>query len=137
MLDPGEGSDWLGGPGGIEYMVREAPAAVYELEHAGVPFSRNPEGTIYQRPFGGHMQNMGEGPPVQRPPAAADRTGHAMLHALYQQSLKYAADFFIEYFAIDLIMENGACRGVIALCLDDGSIHRFRSKAVVLATGGY
>ncbi|HUQ12896.1 MAG TPA: succinate dehydrogenase flavoprotein subunit [Novosphingobium sp.] len=137
MFDTVKGSDWLGDQDAIEYMVREAPQAVYELEHAGVPFSRNPEGTIYQRPFGGHMQNMGEGPPVQRTAAAADRTGHAMLHALYQQSLKYAADFFIEYFAIDLIMENGACRGVIAMCMDDGSIHRFRSHAVVLATGGY
>jgi succinate dehydrogenase / fumarate reductase flavoprotein subunit len=137
MFDTVKGSDWLGDQDAIEYMVREAPAAVYELEHAGVPFSRNADGTIYQRPFGGHMQNMGEGPPVQRTCAAADRTGHAMLHALYQQSLKYAADFFIEYFAIDLIMENGVCRGVIALCMDDGTIHRFRSKAVVLATGGY
>ncbi len=137
MYDTVKGSDWLGDQDAIEYMVREAPHAVYELEHAGVPFSRNENGTIYQRPFGGHMQNMGEGPPVQRTAAAADRTGHAMLHALYQQSLKYDADFFIEYFAIDLIMENGACRGVIALCLDDGSIHRFRAKAVVLATGGY
>jgi len=137
MYDTVKGSDWLGDQDAIEYMVREAPAAVYELEHAGVPFSRNPDGTIYQRPFGGHMQNMGEGPPVQRTCAAADRTGHAMLHALYQQSLKYAADFFIEYFAIDLIMDNGRCVGVIALCMDDGTIHRFRAKAVVLATGGY
>lgn len=137
MYDTVKGSDWLGDQDAIEYMVREAPQAVYELEHAGVPFSRNPDGTIYQRPFGGHMQNMGEGPPVQRTCAAADRTGHAMLHALYQQSLKYDADFFIEYFAIDLIMEAGQCVGVIALCMDDGSIHRFRAQAVVLATGGY
>ncbi len=142
MYDTVKGSDWLGDQDAIEYMVREAPAAVIELEHAGVPFSRNQDGTIYQRPFGGHMQNMGDGPPVQRTCAAADRTGHAMLHALYQQSLKYDADFYIEYFAIDLIMERNAagvpeCRGVIAICMDDGSIHRFRSQAVVLATGGY
>ncbi|MCC2602804.1 succinate dehydrogenase flavoprotein subunit [Sphingopyxis yananensis] len=137
MYDTVKGSDWLGDQDAIEYMVREAPNAVYELEHAGVPFSRNQDGTIYQRPFGGHMQNMGEGPPVQRTCAAADRTGHAMLHALYQQSLKYQSDFFIEYFALDLIMEDGECRGVIALCMEDGSIHRFRSQAVVLATGGY
>jgi len=141
MYDTVKGSDWLGDQDAIEYMVREAPAAVYELEHAGVPFSRNADGTIYQRPFGGHMQNMGEGPPVQRTCAAADRTGHAMLHALYQQSLKYAADFYIEYFAVDLIMEDGPngpeCRGVIAICMEDGSIHRFSSQAVVLATGGY
>jgi succinate dehydrogenase / fumarate reductase flavoprotein subunit len=136
MYDTVKGSDWLGDQDAIEYMVREAPNAVYELEHAGVPFSRNDNGTIYQRPFGGHMQNMGEGPPVQRTCAAADRTGHAMLHALYQQSLKYDADFYVEYFALDLIMEDGACRGVIALCMEDGSIHRFRSHAVVLATGG-
>jgi succinate dehydrogenase / fumarate reductase flavoprotein subunit len=137
MFDTVKGSDWLGDQDAIEYMVREAPQAVYELEHAGVPFSRNEDGTIYQRPFGGHMQNMGEGPPVQRTCAAADRTGHAMLLALYQQSLKYDADFFIEYFAIDLIMDGGKCVGVIALCMDDGSIHRFRAHAVVLATGGY
>jgi len=137
MYDTVKGSDWLGDQDAIEYMVREAPAAVIELEHAGVPFSRNEDGTIYQRPFGGHMQNMGEGPPVQRTCAAADRTGHAMLHALYQQSLKYDADFFIEYFALDLIMEDGVCRGVIALCMEDGSIHRFRAHSVVLATGGY
>ena len=137
MYDTVKGSDWLGDQDAIEYMVREAPAAVYELEHAGVPFSRTTEGKIYQRPFGGMMQNMGEGPPAQRTCAAADRTGHAMLHALYQQSLKYDADFYIEYFALDLIMENGQCRGVIALCMEDGSIHRFRSHAVVLATGGY
>ena len=137
MYDTVKGSDWLGDQDAIEYMCRDAPQAGYELEHAGVPFSRTNEGKIYQRPFGGMMQNMGEGPPAQRTCAAADRTGHAMLHALYQQSLKYDADFYIEYFALDLIMENGVCRGVIALCMDDGSIHRFRSHAVVLATGGY
>ncbi len=137
MYDTVKGSDWLGDQDAIEYMVREAPHAVYELEHSGVPFSRTAEGTIYQRPFGGMMQNMGEGPPAQRTCAAADRTGHAMLHALYQQSLKHDADFYIEYFAIDLIMRDGRCVGVIALCLDDGSIHRFRAHAVVLATGGY
>ena len=137
MYDTVKGSDWLGDQDAIEYLCREAPAAVIELEHAGLPFSRTAEGKIYQRAFGGMTQNMGEGPPAQRTCAAADRTGHAMLHTLYQQSLKYDADFFIEYFAIDLIMEDGACRGVIALCLDDGSIHRFRAQAVVLATGGY
>ena len=137
MYDTVKGSDWLGDQDAIEYLCREAPAAVYELEHAGVPFSRTAEGKIYQRAFGGMMQNMGAGPPAQRTCAAADRTGHAMLHALYQQSLKYDADFYIEYFALDLIMECGECRGVVALCLDDGSVHRFRSHAVVLATGGY
>lgn len=141
MYDTVKGSDWLGDQDAIEYLAREAPAAVYELEHAGVPFSRNEDGTIYQRPFGGHMQNMGAGPPVQRTCAAADRTGHAMLHALYQQSLKYDADFFIEYFALDLIMaeRDGVkqCVGVMAMCLDDGKIHRFRAQSVVLATGGY
>ena len=141
MYDTVKGSDWLGDQDAIEYLVREAPQAVYELEHAGVPFSRNEDGTIYQRPFGGHMQNMGDGPPVQRTCAAADRTGHAMLHALYQQSLKYDADFFIEYFALDLIMADvdgvKQCVGVMAMCLDDGTIHRFRAQSVVLATGGY
>jgi len=137
MYDTVKGSDWLGDQDAIEYLVREAPAAVYELEHAGMPFSRTAAGKIYQRAFGGMMQNMGEGPPAQRTCAAADRTGHAMLHTLYQQSLKYDADFYIEYFALDLIMEDGVCRGLVALCLDDGSIHRFRAQAVVLATGGY
>ncbi len=137
MYDTVKGSDWLGDQDAIEYLCREAPQAVYELEHAGVPFSRTTEGKIYQRAFGGMMQNMGEGPPAQRTCAAADRTGHAMLHALYQQSLKYDADFYIEYFALDLIMDGGECRGVIALCMEDGTIHRFRSQAVVLATGGY
>ena len=137
MYDTVKGSDWLGDQDAIEYLVREAPQAVYELEHAGVPFSRTEEGKIYQRPFGGMMQNMGAGPPAQRTCAAADRTGHAMLHALYQQSLKYDADFYIEYFALDLIMEDGACRGVMAMCMEDGSIHRFRSHSTVLATGGY
>lgn len=137
MYDTVKGSDWLGDQDAIEYLCREAPAAVYELEHYGVPFSRTEEGKIYQRAFGGMTQNMGQGPAAQRTCAAADRTGHAMLHALYQQSLKHDADFFIEYFALDLIMENGVCRGVIALCMEDGTIHRFRSHAVVLATGGY
>ncbi|MCS6986712.1 MAG: succinate dehydrogenase flavoprotein subunit [Sphingomonadaceae bacterium] len=137
MYDTVKGSDWLGDQDAIEYLCREAPAAVYELEHFGVPFSRTPDGRIYQRAFGGMTQNMGAGPPAQRTCAAADRTGHAMLHALYQQSLKHDADFFIEYFAIDLIMVDGACRGVVALCMEDGSIHRFRAHAVVLATGGY
>ena len=138
MYDTVKGSDWLGDQDAIEYMVREAPAAVYELEHAGVPFSRNADGTIYQRPFGGHMQNMGEGPPVQRTCAAADRTGHAILHTLYGQALRNNTEFFIEYFAIDLIMDSeGRCRGVVALKMDDGTIHRFRSHLVILATGGY
>ena len=137
MYDTVKGSDWLGDQDAIEYLCREAPASVYELEHYGVPFSRTEEGKIYQRAFGGMTQNMGEGPAAQRTCAAADRTGHAMLHTLYQQSLRYDADFFIEYFALDLIMEDGVCRGVIALNMDDGSLHRYRAQAVVLATGGY
>ena len=137
MYDTVKGSDWLGDQDAIEYLCREAPAAVYELEHAGLPFSRTDEGKIYQRAFGGMTQNMGEGPAAQRTCAAADRTGHAMLHTLYQQSLKYDADFYIEYFALDLIMEDGICRGIVAMNLDDGSIHRFTAQAVVLATGGY
>jgi succinate dehydrogenase / fumarate reductase flavoprotein subunit len=138
MYDTVKGSDWLGDSDAMEYLAREAPAAVYELEHYGVPFSRTEEGKIYQRPFGGHMQNFGDGPPVQRTCAAADRTGHAILHTLYGQSLKHHAQFFIEYFAIDLIMsDDGECTGVVAWNLEDGSIHRFAAKMVVLATGGY
>ena len=138
MYDTVKGSDWLGDMDAQEYMVRQAPAAVYELEHYGVPFSRTEEGKIYQRPFGGHMMNYGDGPPVQRTCAAADRTGHAILHTLYGQSLKHNAQFFIEYFALDLIMEpDGRCTGVVAWNLDDGTIHRFSAKMVVLATGGY
>jgi len=137
MYDTVKGSDWLGDQDAIEYLCKEAPAAVYELEHFGVPFSRTEAGRIYQRPFGGMMQDMGNGPPAQRTCAAADRTGHAMLHALYQQSLKYSTDFYIEYFAIDLIMQDGECKGVIAINMEDGSIHRFRSHQTVLATGGY
>jgi succinate dehydrogenase / fumarate reductase, flavoprotein subunit len=138
MFDTVKGSDWLGDMDAMEYLAREAPAAVYELEHYGVPFSRTEEGKIYQRPFGGHMQNYGDGPPVQRTCAAADRTGHAILHTLYGQSLKHNAQFFIEYFALDLIMDDdGTCIGVVAWNLDDGTIHRFSAKMVVLATGGY
>ena len=137
MYDTVKGSDWLGDQDAIEYLAREAPAAVYELEHAGVPFSRNEDGTIYQRPFGGHMQNMGAGPPVQRTCAAADRTGHAILHTLYGQSLRHNTTYFIEFFALDLIMEDGECVGVTALNLEDGTIHRFRAHRTVLATGGF
>jgi succinate dehydrogenase / fumarate reductase flavoprotein subunit len=137
MYDTVKGSDWLGDQDAIEYLVRNAPTAVYELEHFGMPFSRTAEGKIYQRPFGGHMMNMGDGPPVQRTCAAADRTGHAMLHTLYGQSLRYDTAFFIEYFALDLIMENGVCRGVMALSMEDGTIHRFRAHQTILATGGY
>jgi succinate dehydrogenase / fumarate reductase, flavoprotein subunit len=138
MYDTVKGSDWLGDVDAMEYLAREAPAAVYELEHYGVPFSRTEDGRIYQRPFGGHMQNFGDGPPVQRTCAAADRTGHAILHTLYGQSLRNNAQFFIEYFALDLLMdEDGTCTGVVAWNLDDGTIHRFAAKMVVLATGGY
>ena len=137
MYDTVKGADWLGDQDAIEYLCRNAPTAVYELEHFGMPFSRTEEGKIYQRPFGGHMMNFGDGPPVQRTCAAADRTGHAMLHTLYGQSLRYSAEFFIEYFALDLIMENGACRGVVAMNMEDGSIHRFRAHQTILATGGY
>lgn len=137
MYDTVKGSDWLGDQDAIEYLCREAPQAVYELEHWGVPFSRTEDGKIYQRAFGGMTRNFGEGP-VQRTCAAADRTGHAILHTLYGQSLKNATEFFIEYFALDLIMDDdGVCRGVTAWKLDDGTLHRFRAQKVILATGGY
>ncbi|MGB7241355.1 MAG: succinate dehydrogenase flavoprotein subunit [Sulfitobacter sp.] len=138
MYDTVKGSDWLGDTDAMEYLAREAPKAVYELEHYGVPFSRTDEGKIYQRPFGGHTTEFGEGPPVQRTCAAADRTGHAILHTLYGQSLKNNAEFYIEYFAIDLIMsDDGVCQGVLCWKLDDGTMHLFSAKMVVLATGGY
>ncbi|GIK82568.1 MAG: succinate dehydrogenase flavoprotein subunit [Pseudorhodoplanes sp.] len=137
MYDTVKGSDWLGDQDAIEYLVRNAPEAVYELEHWGLPFSRTEDGKIYQRPFGGMTTHYGKGI-AQRTCAAADRTGHAMLHTLYGQSLRYSAEFFIEFFAIDLIMDDeGRCRGVVAMKLDDGSIHRFRAQTTVLATGGY
>jgi succinate dehydrogenase / fumarate reductase flavoprotein subunit len=136
MYDTVKGSDWLGDQDSIEYMCRNAPAAVYELEHYGVPFSRTEEGKIYQRAFGGMTTHYGEGQAL-RTCAAADRTGHAILHTLYQQALKHNAQFFIEYFALDLIMEDGECRGVIAIDMATGIIHRYRAKQVVLATGGY
>ena len=138
FYDTVKGSDWLGDQDAIEYMCREAIPAIYELEHYGVPFSRTEEGKIYQRPFGGMTTKFGEGPPAQRTCAAADRTGHAILHTLYQQSLAHDARFFIEFFALDLIMdEEGVCRGVIALEMATGDIHLFRAQGVVLATGGY
>ncbi|NPD69270.1 succinate dehydrogenase flavoprotein subunit [Lichenicola cladoniae] len=137
MYDTVKGSDWLGDQDAIEYMCREAVPAIQELEHFGVPFSRTEDGRIYQRPFGGHMSDYGKAP-VARACAAADRTGHAILHTLYQQSLKHNVEFFVEYFALDLIMdEDGTCRGVMAWCLEDGTMHRFRANMVVLATGGY
>ena len=137
MYDTVKGSDWLGDQDAIEYMCREAPRAVLELEHMGLPFSRTEEGKIYQRAFGGMTTNYGEGTAL-RTCAAADRTGHAILHTLYQQSLRYDTDFFIEYFAMDLLMdEYGVCRGVMTWNLEDGTIHRFRAQMVVLATGGY
>ncbi|ABA06053.1 succinate dehydrogenase subunit A [Nitrobacter winogradskyi Nb-255] len=137
MYDTVKGSDWLGDQDCIEYMVRNAPEAVYELEHWGVPFSRTEDGRIYQRPFGGMTIDYGKSQ-AQRTCAAADRTGHAMLHTMYGQALRRAAEFFIEFFAIDLIMDDqGACRGVIALKLDDGTLHRFRAQTTILATGGY
>ena len=136
MYDTVKGSDWLGDQDAIEYLTRNAPAAVYELEHWGVPFSRTDDGKIYQRAFGGMTRNYGEAP-IQRTCAAADRTGHAMLHTMYGQALSKEVEFFIEYFALDLIMQDGACTGVTAWKLDDGTIHQFRAKLVILATGGY
>lgn len=137
FYDTVKGSDWLGDQDAIEYMCRNAIPSVIELEHFGVPFSRTPEGKIYQRPFGGHTINQGESM-AKRACAAADRTGHAILHTLYQQCLKHQAQFFVEYFALDLIMdEKGRCRGIMALCLEDGTLHRFQAHMVVLATGGY
>ena len=136
MYDTVKGSDWLGDQDAIEFMCKEAPAAVIELEHYGVPFSRTDDGRIYQRPFGGMTTHYGEGI-AQRTCAAADRTGHAMLHTLYQQALRHQAQFFIEYFAVDLIMENGECRGVVAIDMAEGTIHRFRAHQTILATGGY
>jgi succinate dehydrogenase / fumarate reductase, flavoprotein subunit len=135
MYDTVKGSDWLGDQDAIEYMCKNAMAAVIELEHMGVPFSRTEDGLIYQRPFGGHTVQWGKGM-AKRACAAADRTGHAMLHTLYQQCLKHNAEFFIEYVALDLLIEDGVCRGVVAWCLDDGSLHLFRAQLVVLATGG-
>ena len=136
FYDTIKGSDWLGDQDAIEFMCKEAPAAVIELEHYGVPFSRTEDGRIYQRPFGGMTTHYGKGI-AQRTAAAADRTGHAMLHALYQQSIRRNAEFHIEYFAVDLIMENGECRGVVAIDLATGRLHRYRAHAVILATGGY
>ncbi|HEX2494468.1 MAG TPA: succinate dehydrogenase flavoprotein subunit [Steroidobacter sp.] len=136
MYDTVKGSDWLGDQDAIEFMCKEAPGAILELEHYGLPFSRTDDGRIYQRPFGGMTTHYGKGT-AQRTCAAADRTGHAMLHTLYQQALKHEAQFFVEYFAIDLIMENGECRGVIALDMANGTLHRFRAHKTILATGGY
>lgn len=137
MYDTVKGSDWLGDQDAIHYMCREAPRTVIELEHFGLPFSRTKEGKIYQRAFGGQSLNFGKGGQAYRCAAAADRTGHAMLHTLYGQSLRHDTQFFIEYFALDLIMEDGECVGVIALNMEDGTLHRFRSHKTVLATGGY
>jgi len=137
MYDTVKGSDWLGDQDAIHYMTKEAPKAVIELENYGMPFSRTQDGKIYQRAFGGQSYNYGKGGQAHRCCCVADRTGHSLLHTLYGQSLRYDCNYFVEYFALDLLMEEGECRGVIALCLEDGSIHRFRSKNTVLATGGY
>src|ERR1700760_3796135 len=136
MYDTVKGSDWLGDQDAIEYMCRDGPSAGFQLEHWGVPFSRTEEGKIYQRAFGGMTRNYGEAP-IQRTCAAADRTGHAMLHTMYGQSLSHDVDFFIEYFALDLIMDEGRCVGVTAWKLDDGTLHRFQAQTVILASGGY
>merc|ERR1712227_1007525 len=137
MYDTVKGSDWLGDQDAIHYMAREAPAAVLELENYGMPFSRTPEGKIYQRAFGGQSYKYGKGGQAHRCCCVADRTGHSLLHTLYGQSLKYDCNYFVEYFALDLLMEDGECRGVIALCLEDGTLHRFKAKNTVLAAGGY
>merc|ERR1711937_861115 len=137
MYDTVKGSDWLGDRDAIHYMTREAPQAIYELENYGMPFSRTEEGRIYQRAFGGQSLNFGKGGQAHRCCAVADRTGHSLLHTLYGQSIRYDCNYFIEYFAMDLLMDKGRCLGVLALCLEDGSLHRFRAKNTVLATGGY
>ena len=137
MYDTVKGSDWLGDQDAIHYMCREAPRAVIELEHYGVPFSRTEEGKIYQRAFGGQSLEYGKGGQAYRCAAAADRTGHAILHTLYGQALKHNTTFFVEYFALDLLMDQGECVGVIAMNMEDGTLHRFRSHKTVLATGGY
>tara|TARA_B110000495_G_C23019289_1_gene604363 strand:+ start:253 stop:2046 length:1794 start_codon:yes stop_codon:yes gene_type:complete len=138
MYDTVKGSDWLGDQDAIEYLCSKAPEAVIELEEYGMPFSRTEDGKIYQRPFGGHLTNNGEGDPAMRACAAADRTGHALLHTLYQQALKNNVEFYIEYFVLDLLMDSdGSCKGVMAWCLEDGTIHRFLSHQTILATGGY
>jgi len=137
MYDTVKGSDWLGDQDAIHYMCREAPQTVLELEHFGVPFSRTPDGKIYQRAFGGQSLNFGKGGQAYRCAAVADRTGHAILHTLYGQAVKHDTKFFIEYFALDLLMVDGECRGVLALCMEDGTLHRFKAHKTILATGGY
>lgn len=137
MYDTVKGSDWLGDQDAIHYMTREAPTAVIELENYGMPFSRTPDGKIYQRAFGGQSYKFGKGGQAHRCCCVADRTGHSLLHTLYGQSLRYNCEYFVEFFALDLIMEGNRCVGVVALCLEDGTIHRFHSNNTVLATGGY
>lgn len=137
MYDTVKGSDWLGDQDAIHYMCKEAPRAVYELEHYGLPFSRDDKGKIYQRAFGGQSLEFGKGGQAYRCACAADRTGHALLHTLYGRSLAFDTTYFVEYFALDLIMKDGACVGVLAMCMEDGSLHRFKAANTVLATGGY